>query len=229
MSDVIDPVDRINNERTGNRRKHEAKVKNVILGLMYHWHERVFRKCRYASSGERFRIATRDAIAPALAAIYVAAGKHLLYSLDQDIREPMDDFEWQSWSLKLAKKQATTFVDELLPATTTMIENMQAIENPLTDQNNEEIDRIFGSDRATLEGITETTRAISLAEYSLRNIIDDQLGIMLAPYWRVDNGNRECLACNALDGMREQGFRWQHPFGPPGVKGCRCGLKWCRV
>jgi len=87
------------------------------------------------------------------------------------------------------------------------------------------IEPAFGSVRAEMIAVTETTRAYSAATNELQGLLQQQVpGLIVTKTWLTANDDLVCPICAPLHGKPESEWIMEHPTGPPGHVNCRCDL-----
>jgi len=81
----------------------------------------------------------------------------------------------------------------------------------------------FGSVRAEMIAVTETTRAFSAATTETQALLN-QTGVQMIRIWNTRNDEVVCPICGPLNGLPESEWRGMFGDGPPAHVNCRCGL-----
>lgn len=81
----------------------------------------------------------------------------------------------------------------------------------------------FGAVRAEMIGVTETTRAYSMATVQYQNLLEIE-GLAMVRVWKTAADDRVCPICAPLDEMPEPDWPAEYEAGPPAHPRCRCGV-----
>lgn len=93
----------------------------------------------------------------------------------------------------------------------------------LEDDIEDELDSVFGDERAERAGTTETTGGISAGERGAQNRLARD-GMEVIAIWQTERDGRVCKVCGELDGLPEDEYSDKFPEGPPAHPRCRCWL-----
>ena len=85
------------------------------------------------------------------------------------------------------------------------------------------LDPAFGSVRAEIIAVTETTRAYN-AKVNEEQKQLNTTGLQMRRIWGTANDDIVCFSCGPLNGLPEDEWKGEYPEGPPAHPGCRCFL-----
>lgn len=80
----------------------------------------------------------------------------------------------------------------------------------------------FGSVRADMIAMTETTRAFAEATNETQELLKEA-GIEMTRIWKTSNDELVCPICGPFNGKGESEWANEFPDGPPAHVNCRCG------
>lgn len=86
----------------------------------------------------------------------------------------------------------------------------------------------FGSNRANMIAVTETTRAQSRA-VDIAKVELEQMGLRYRRQWVTYGDDRVCPICSPLHNKYEDVYRQEFPEGPPAHVRCRCWIALVRT
>lgn len=128
----------------------------------------------------------------------------------------------RQWSRAAARQAASTVARNTIDALT--YARTGAVSPPDLTDFTDELDAIFGPERAEGIAITETTRAATAATLELETVILDD-DVKVETLWRTERDARVCRLCSPLNLTDQDIWGLRFPDGPPAHPRCRCWLQ----